>query len=243
MKVLYSCLISITICANLLLIIGIIKTKRNKLTSSQSLFSTLFLCDLTFVVVQLPVKIYFFWNSGAPTCLEVQVNTFSMTFPIIMSGTLLCVILIDRYINVVSNQYHKGIETKKWLPIPVVFTILIPLTCSTFEAFFKGRADFKRLANSYLVFFGYTAASLVVGVSFNLALLRNLKRQTNSRSNSRFNVDENNSYDHGCSLCTINDYSKYYCIWIYQFHRQTILWKKIEQFTDNFITFPRKCSA
>ena len=132
-----------------------------------------------------------------------------------MSGTLLCVILIDRYINVVSNQYYKRIETKKSLPIPVVFTILIPLTCSTFEAFFKSRADFKRLANSYLVFFGYTAASLVVGVSFNLALLRNLKRKTEKiveASNSRFNVDENNSYDHGCSLCTINDYSKYYCI-------------------------------
>ena len=89
LTVLYSCLIPIIICANLLLIIGIIKTKRNKFTSSQILFSTLFLSDLTFDVVQLPVKIYLYLKSGAATCFEVQLNTFSMTFPIIMSGTFL----------------------------------------------------------------------------------------------------------------------------------------------------------
>ena len=59
LTVLYSYLIPIIICANLLLIIGIIKTKRNKFTSSQILFSILFLIDLTFGEVgwvQLPVK-------------------------------------------------------------------------------------------------------------------------------------------------------------------------------------------
>ena len=177
LTVLYSCLIPIIICVNLLLIFGIIKTKQNKLTSCQILFSTLFLSDLTFGVVQLPVKIYLFWRSGAPTCLEIQLNTFSMTFPMIMSGTLLCVISIDRYINIVSNQYYKRIATKKLLPVVIISTILISVTCGTFEAFFKSRAEFKRLAISYLVFSGYTAVSLVVGVASNVALLRNVKKQ------------------------------------------------------------------
>ena len=59
----------------------------------------------------------------------------------------------------------------------IIFTILISLTCGTFEALFKSRADFKRLANSYIVFSSYTAASLVVGVGFSVALLRNVKRR------------------------------------------------------------------
>ena len=67
----YVSLIPLIIGANLLLIIGIIKTKRNRFTSSQILFSTLFVSDLTFGVVQLPSKIYLLWKRSEPTCFEV----------------------------------------------------------------------------------------------------------------------------------------------------------------------------
>ena len=56
------------------------------------------------------------------------------------------------------------------------------MTCGTFESFCKSRANFKRLANSYLVFSVYTASSLVVAVAFNLALLRNVKKQRKNLS-------------------------------------------------------------
>ena len=75
-----------------------------------------------------------------------------MTFAMIMSNTFLCVITIDCYINVVSKQYYKIFALKKSLPIAIIFTILISLTCGTFEVFFKSRADFKILANSTLFF-------------------------------------------------------------------------------------------
>ena len=57
LTVLYSCLIPLIICANLLLIIGIIKIKRNKFTSCE-IFLILFLSDLIIGVVQLPFLIY-----------------------------------------------------------------------------------------------------------------------------------------------------------------------------------------
>ena len=59
LTIIYGTLIPSIICANLLLIVGITKTKRNKFTSSQILLLTLFLNDLTFDVVQLPIQDYF----------------------------------------------------------------------------------------------------------------------------------------------------------------------------------------
>ena len=50
----YASLIPLIVSANLLSIFGIIKTKRNKFTSSQILFLTLFVSDLAIGVVQLP---------------------------------------------------------------------------------------------------------------------------------------------------------------------------------------------
>ena len=71
LTIIYGTLIPSIICANLLLIVGITKTKRNKFTSSQILFLTLFLNDLTFGVVQLPKQIYFLSKSREPICLDV----------------------------------------------------------------------------------------------------------------------------------------------------------------------------
>ena len=48
LTVIHASLIPLIIVANLLLIFAIIKTKRNKLSSSLVLFSTLFVSDLTF---------------------------------------------------------------------------------------------------------------------------------------------------------------------------------------------------
>ena len=150
LTVLYSCLIPLIICANLLLIIGIIKVKRNKFTSSQILFLMLFLSDLIIGVVQLPFLIYLLWKTSDLTCFEAQLRTFSTSFPIIMSGTLLCAISVDRYISVVSNQYYKRIVTKKSFQVAVAFTILISLTWALFETLNQGKVDVKTKAKGYI---------------------------------------------------------------------------------------------
>ena len=175
LTVLYSCLIPLIICANLLLIIGIIKVKRNKFTSSQILFLMLFLSDLIIGVVQLPFLIYLLWKTSDLTCFEAQLRTFCTSFPIIMSGTLLCAISVDRYISVVSNQYYKRIVTKKSFQVAIAFMILISLTWALFETLYQGKVDVKTKAKGYIVVTTYFVASTVVGVAFNIALLRNVK--------------------------------------------------------------------
>ena len=103
----YTSLIPLIIGANVLLITGITKIKQNKFSSSQIFFLTLFLSDLSFGVVQIPYQIYLMWRSDDPTCLEIQLGIFSTTFPISMSGNVLFVITINRYINVCTTNITK----------------------------------------------------------------------------------------------------------------------------------------
>ena len=174
----YATLIPLIITANLLSINGIIKTKRKKLNSSQILFLILFASDMTIGALQLPVGIYIFRKKNRPTCFELQLNRFSITFPIIMSGSLLCVISIDRYINVVFNTYYKRIVTKKLLPVTIGLVIVTCFIWATFEAFFLTGVDRRKVGKGYIGLATYCEVLMVTDVTINVALLINVKKQT-----------------------------------------------------------------
>ena len=179
----YATLIPLIITVNLLSINGIIKTKRKKLNSSQILFLILFASDIIFGALQLPVGIYIFWKKNRPTCFELLLNRFSITFPIIMSGSLLCVISADRYINVVSNTYYRRIVTKKLLPVAVGLVIVTSFAWATFEAFFLVGVDKKKVGKAYIVLATYCAVLMVIGITINVALLTNVKSLTKNSTN------------------------------------------------------------
>ena len=178
----YVSLIPLIIGANLLLIIGLIKTKRGKLTSSQILFSTLFVSDLTFGVVQIPTKIYLLWKSSEPTCFEVQLSAFSMSFPLVMSFNLLCVISIERYIYVVHNAFYRRTVRKKLLAIVIVCLILISFMWAAIDAHLRAKLDIIKLAKTYIALSVYATTMLAIGIVFNVALLRNVKQKTQKSS-------------------------------------------------------------
>ena len=81
MTVINVCSIPLIISTNFLSIIGIIKTKRNAFISSQILFLELFLSDLTYGAVQIPVQIYLSWKSHDPTCFEILIGKFFFIYP------------------------------------------------------------------------------------------------------------------------------------------------------------------
>ena len=178
----YGSLMPLIIGANLLLIIGLIKTKKKKFTSSQILFLTLFVSDLTFGVVQIPTKIYLLWKSSEPTCFEVQLSAFSMPFPICISFNLLCIIAIERYVYVVYNGFYTKIVTKKLLAIVIVCLILISFIWATADAHLRAKLDIVKLAKTYIALSAYGGTVLAVGIVFNVALLRNVKRKTQKSS-------------------------------------------------------------
>ena len=178
----YGSLIPLIIGANLLLIIGLIKTKRGKFTLSQILFSTLFVSDLTFGVVQIPTKIYLLWKSSEPTCFEVQLSAFSMSFPLVMSFNLLCVISIERYIYVVHNGFYTRTVRKKLLAIVIVCSILISFMWAAIDAHLRAKLDIIKLAKTYIALSVYATTMLAIAIVFNVALLRNVKQKTQTSS-------------------------------------------------------------
>ena len=191
----YAILIPLIICANLFLIFGLIKTKRDKFTSCQILFLTLFVSDLSFGVVQLPTQIYILWKSGDPTCFEIKLGAFSMAFSMCMSGNILCLISIDRYITIVHRKYYKR-TTKKSLVISITLVILISFMWATFEAHFKAKLDIKKTAKLYFFLSGFAGAVMALVVGFNVALLRNVKqRRKNSSVRANLNSSKQQAID------------------------------------------------
>ena len=170
----YATLIPLIITISLLSINGIIKTKQNRFNSSQILFVS----DMTFGALQLPVGVYIFWKKNRITCFELQLNLFSIEFPIIMSFCLLCVISINRYINVVSSTYYKRIVTEKFLPIATGLVIVTSFISATFEALFMVGVDKKEVGKGYIALATYCEALMAINITINEALLTNAKKQT-----------------------------------------------------------------
>ena len=171
----YGSLIPLIIGANLLLIIGIIKIKGSKFTQSQILFSTLFVSDLTFGVVQIPSMIYFLWKSSEPTCFEVKLSVFSASFPMYMSFNMLRVISIERYIYVVHNGFYRRAVTKKLLAIVIICLILISFIWATTDAHLRAKFDTNAIAKTYIAVTAYSGTVLSISIVFNVALLTNVK--------------------------------------------------------------------
>ena len=177
----YAILIPLIIGANMFLIFGLVKIKRNKFTSCQILFLTLFVSDLTFGVVQLPTQIFILWKSGDPTCFEIQLGAFSMAFSMCMSGNILCLISFDRYITIVHRKYYKR-ATNKSLAISIILVILISFMWATFEAHFKAKVDIGKTAKLYFALSGYAGTVMVLVVIFNVALLKHVKQKRKNSS-------------------------------------------------------------
>ena len=184
----YATFIPLTIIVNLLCIIGIIKTKRKTLNSSEVLLLTLFVSDMTVGALQLPMQIFIYWKTNNLTCFENQLIQFLYIFPICMSGSLLCAIAIDRYINVMCNTYYKRIVTKKALPVVIAFVIINASIWATFEIFLVD-VDKRKVAIAYFVFaISWTVVHLIV-ISFNVAILIKVKKQTQiSTARQRMNL-------------------------------------------------------
>ena len=173
----YPTLILSIITINLLSINGIIKTKKKKLNSSQILFLILFLSDVTIGALQLPLGIYIFWNRKRATCFEIQLNQFLIIFTTLMSGSILCVISIDRYINVVSNTYYKRIVTKRLLPVTISLVIVTSSIWATIAAPFLNGVDRREVGKRYIALATYCEALMVINIAININLLTNVKKQ------------------------------------------------------------------
>ena len=133
-------------------------------------------------MVQLPVKIYLIWKSRAPTCFEVKLSAFSTSFPICISGIILCVISIDRYINIVHNRFYTRTVNKTFMITTIVCMIIISFVGAKFDAEFRAKLEIKKVATVAIVFSAYVGTVISIGVVLNLALLKKIKQKTQNLS-------------------------------------------------------------
>ena len=173
--IIHASLIPLIISANLLLIFGLMKTRRNNFTPSQILFLTLFLSDLTFGLVQLPFQIYLNLNFYEAAYFEIIAGSFFLALPICLPGTILSVISIDRYTIVAHNKYYRRIVTNKSLSVTIALAILVSVIWATLTLTVK----IERL---YIAMSAYIGAIIAIGVVFNVTLLKNVKQKTKNSS-------------------------------------------------------------
>ena len=167
------------------LILGLIKTKRNKFTLCQILLLILFLSDLTFGVVHLPTQIYILWKSGDPTCFEIKLGAFSMAFSMFFYA-----FLIDRYITTAHRKHYQR-TTKKSLSISIILMILVSFMWATFEADFN-----KKTAKLYFALTGYAGTVMTLVDGFIVASLRNvMARRKISPTKANLNVLKQQAID------------------------------------------------
>ena len=174
LTIIYPILIPMIICANVVLIIGIVKTKRIRFLPLEVLFILLFLSDLTFGIVQLPLNIYLMWKKTDLTQLEIQVRSFWYTLPGLLSGTALVVISVVRYLYVVHNDFYKKIASKLTLTVSLMSVLVIPLSVSVISAIISFD-DNEKVGYFFAVLSVYEGTCLALMIIFNMVLLKYVK--------------------------------------------------------------------
>lgn len=188
--IIYASLIPFVICSNLLQIIGIIKTKRNKFTSSQILFLILSASDLTLGTIQLPLQISLLQIVGRITCLQSQVRVFWLALPICLSGNIILLISTDRYLLIVKNTLYKYIVNNRNLIIAIVSAIILALIWAIWYAILSNTMNLSLAAVYFISLSLYELIVLLTALFLNVSIVHKVK-EIFQRSSIKRRTDRN----------------------------------------------------
>ena len=110
-------------------------------------------------------------------CSEIALGSFSIMFPIVMSGTILCVTSIERYSNVVHNSCHGMIVTNKSVTITIIIAILVSTTWALLSEIIFKEQDKTIISTVSITASSYTAIMILRSAILNACLLRNVKQR------------------------------------------------------------------
>ena len=169
---------------NLMLIVGICKTrkKNKKFTNSNKLFLILCTSDLLAGVVLMPLQIYFINLIPNVECMHTAVRAFWSAFPVVFSGTNILVITLGRYLMMVQNEfYHKRFSKKRLLVTIVVIEVTISLAWAFWYVFTTQSLDRENAAAFYIGMSCYQLCFLSFVVILNIMMVQHVKH---SRKNT-----------------------------------------------------------
>lgn len=190
LTIIYACLIPFVICSNVLQIVGIIKTKRNKFTSSQILFLILSASDLTLGTIQLPLQISLLQIVGRISCLQSQIRVFWLALPICLSGNIILLISIDRYLLIVKNALYKYIVNNRNLIIAIVSAVILALTWAIWYAIQSNTTNLSLAAVYFICLSLYELIVLTAALFLNVSIVHKIT-EIYQRSSIKRRTDRN----------------------------------------------------
>jgi len=179
---------------NLLLVVGISNTrKNNKLTNSNKLFLFLCLSDLLTGSVVLPLQIYYIHLVPNVTCVQVGILEFWSSFPLILSGTHIVVITLDRYLMMVKNHFYRKWFSGKYLLVNMVLLeICISLGWALWYVFSTQTLDMNVSAAMLIGICLYQILLLTSVTILNLKMVSEVKlsRKNTTLTNNNIRVEK-----------------------------------------------------
>lgn len=153
---------------NTALIIGLVQTKNKTMTRSNKLFIFLSVSDLSVGLVLMPLLLYHLQISPDISCLEVAVRAFWVTFPVILSGTHILLISVDRYLMIAMNNWYKKRFTDKVVLLLIVIEVLIAFSWGFGYAFITQGMDLKKTGTYFICLGIFEAIILTLAMKINL---------------------------------------------------------------------------
>ena len=178
---------------NIMLVVGICKTrKKNKFTNSNKLFLVLCTSDLLAGIVLMPLQIYFVNLVPNLTCMHMAIRAFWNVFPVVLSGTNILIITLDRYLMMVKNVFfHRWFSRKRTLVVIIFVEIVLSFGWAFWYVFTTQSLDPRVAAVFFISLSCYQFIILSCVVLLNVMMVRHVKLSRKNTTLTNHNRAEN----------------------------------------------------
>lgn len=168
--------------ANVVLIVGLLKTKRSTMTRTNKLFIILSISDLCVGLILMPLFVYQSDASQTISCLETQFYNFWSIFPLVLSGTHILVISMDRYCTVSKSNWYRKHFIDRIVLIIIATEVLISFSWAVAYYYVSRYFDLKKNGIYFLCLAIYEITVLICVVTCNVMIRNNVHRTVSGNS-------------------------------------------------------------
>ena len=192
-KVTYSSILAAAsifiVISNLLLILGIRKTYRKKMTLSKKLFLFLSASDLFTGLVTVPLQLSMVFYGSKASCFQVRLQAFFNTLTPSLSMFTILTVSIVRYVSVAKPTFYKRNTNSPW-----IFVVLgMQFILSTVISIWYATATSRQHLGAFLIFVTLFCF-LIIGGAVLLNIVLYVKLNSNFYSTSAVRDHKQKTY-------------------------------------------------
>lgn len=162
------------IVANVTLIYGLVRTSGKRFTSSTKYFLVLSSTDLLAGVVMMPIQLYVVRAVPNISCILTGVRAFFSVFPLTLSGVIIMVLTIDRYVVMAGRKKHNRSGYRD-IVLYVSIAFLVSFGWGIWYTITTRRTTFRKMSVYFISLAVFEASVLITAIVFNFFILREVK--------------------------------------------------------------------